>query len=97
MLYWLTRTAGSSARLYFEYAHAPYAGSPPEPSTAPTALAAFPADNFVPVRHVAERTNRIVRWTEYDRGGHFAALEQPDLLTSDIRAFFRQLRSTQAA
>jgi epoxide hydrolase len=97
MLYWLTRTAGSSARLYFEYAHAPYADSPPEPSTAPTALAAFPADNFVPVRHVAERTNRIVRWTEYDRGGHFAALEQPDLLTSDIRAFFRQLRSTQAA
>ncbi|MER6146376.1 epoxide hydrolase family protein [Streptomyces sparsogenes] len=89
MLYWLTGTAGSSGRIYYERAHAPATG--PEPSTVPTAFADFPRDNFIPLRHVAERTNNIVRWTEYDRGGHFAAMEQPELLVADIRAFFRDL------
>ncbi|AVT32189.1 epoxide hydrolase [Plantactinospora sp. BC1] len=97
MLYWLTGTAGSSARIYYERAHAAYWGSPPEPSAAPTALAAFPRDNFIPLRHIAERTNNIVRWTEFDRGGHFAAMETPDLLVDDIRAFFRQLRAETSA
>jgi epoxide hydrolase len=92
MLYWLTGTAGSSARIYYERAHADYWGTPDEPSAAPTALADFPQENFIPLRHIAERTNTIVRWTEFDRGGHFAAMEQPDLLVTDIRAFFRQLR-----
>jgi pimeloyl-ACP methyl ester carboxylesterase len=92
MLYWLTGTAGSSGRIYYERAHAHYLGAPPEPSTAPTALAVFPRENFLPLRHVAERTNNIVRWTEFDRGGHFAAMEQPNLLTADVRAFFRELR-----
>ena len=73
MLYWLTGTAGSSARIYYERAHAGYWGMPPEPSTVPTALAVFPQDNFIPLRHIADRTNNIVQWTEYDRGGHFAA------------------------
>jgi epoxide hydrolase len=92
MIYWLTRTAGSSARIYYERAHADYWGDPPEPSAAPTALAVFPQENFIPLRHIAERTNNIVRWTEFDRGGHFAAMEQPDLLIGDIRAFFRDIR-----
>jgi pimeloyl-ACP methyl ester carboxylesterase len=92
MLYWLTGTAGSSARIYYERAHAPYQGEPPEPSTTPTALAVFPRENFLPLRHIAERTNHIVRWTEFDRGGHFAAMEAPDLLIGDVRAFFRELR-----
>jgi epoxide hydrolase len=96
MLYWLTGTAGSSARIYYERAHADYWGAAPEPSATPTALAVFPHDNFIPLRHVAEQTNTIVRWTEYDRGGHFAAMEQPDLLVTDIRAFFRQLREAPA-
>lgn len=94
MLYWLTGTAGSSARIYYERAHAAYWGTPPEPSTVPTALAVFPEENFVALRHVAERTDTIVRWTEFDRGGHFAAMEEPDLLVADIRAFFRQLHAT---
>ena len=72
MMYWLTGTAGSSARIYYERAHAAYWGAPPEPSTVPTALADFPQENFIPLRHIAERTNNIVQWTEYDRGGHFA-------------------------
>src|SRR3569833_132682 len=91
-LYWLTGTVGSSARIYYERAHADYWGRPPEPSTTPTAQAVIPRDNFIPLRHIAERTNNIVRWTEYDRGGHFAAMEQPELLVQDIRGFFRMLR-----
>ncbi|WP_405710479.1 epoxide hydrolase 1 [Streptomyces xanthophaeus] len=91
MLYWLTGTAGSSARIYYERAHADYWGSPPEPSQAPTALAHFPRENFVLLRHLAEQTNNIVQWTDHDRGGHFAAMEQPRLLVDDIRTFFRSL------
>ncbi|MFF4582003.1 epoxide hydrolase family protein [Streptomyces sp. NPDC001373] len=90
MLYWLTGTAGSAARIYYERAHADHHGQPPEVSDTPTALADFPLDNFIPLRHVAARTDRIVRWTSYDRGGHFPAMEVPDLLVGDIRAFFRE-------
>ncbi|GAA4622136.1 epoxide hydrolase [Actinoallomurus vinaceus] len=97
MLYWLTGTAGSSARVYYERAHADYWGDPPEPSGAPTALAVFPEENFIFLRHIAERTNAIVRWTEYDRGGHFPAMEEPDLLVADVRAFFRALRQDSGA
>ena len=93
MLYWLTGTAGSSARIYYERAHADYWGSPPAPSTTPTALAVFPHENFVALRHIADRTNTIVQWTEFDRGGHFAALEEPELLVADVRALFRKLRT----
>ncbi|MDH6127477.1 pimeloyl-ACP methyl ester carboxylesterase [Kitasatospora sp. GP82] len=89
MLYWLTGTAGSSARLYYERAHADYWGTPLEPSGTPTAVALFPEENFIALRHIAARSNNIVRWTEFDRGGHFAAMEEPDLLIDDIRNFFR--------
>ena len=92
MLYWLTGTAGSSARIYYERAHAPYWGSAPEPSATPTGLACFPAENFIVLRHLAERSTNLVRWTEFERGGHFAAMEVPELLVEDVRAFFRQLR-----
>ncbi|GAA2678884.1 epoxide hydrolase [Streptomyces aculeolatus] len=94
MIYWLTGTAGSAARLYYERAHAAYRGRPPERSATPTAYAAFPQENFVVLRHLAERTENIVRWTEFDRGGHFAAMEQPELLVGDVRAFFRGLGET---
>ncbi|MDH6456228.1 MULTISPECIES: epoxide hydrolase family protein [unclassified Streptomyces] len=96
MLYWLTGTAGSAARIYYERAHATggRAARPTEFSTAPTALALFPAELQLPLRHKAERTDTVVRWTEFDRGGHFAAMEEPDLLVDDVRAFFRQLRGT---
>lgn len=57
----------------------------------PTAVAVFPHDVSLPVRRLAERTEHVVRWTEFDRGGHFPGLEQPALLTSDIRAFFDEL------
>ncbi|MFD6877829.1 MULTISPECIES: epoxide hydrolase family protein [unclassified Streptomyces] len=94
MLYWLTGTAGSAARIYYERAHADYFGQPPEVSTTPTALADFPRDNFVPLRHVAARTDSVVRWTSYDRGGHFPAMEVPELLVGDVRGFFRELAAS---
>ncbi|WP_435972109.1 epoxide hydrolase family protein [Streptomyces sp. Qhu_M48] len=97
MLYWLTGTAGSAARIYYERAHADYFGLPPEASATPTALADFPRDNFIPLRHIAARTDSLVRWTSYDRGGHFPALEVPDLLVGDIRAFFRELGTSGGA
>jgi pimeloyl-ACP methyl ester carboxylesterase len=91
MLYWLTGTAGSSGRLYYENAHAGAWGQP-EPSTFPMGVAVFP-DDFLSLRRLAERDNHnIVHWSEFDRGGHFAAIECPDLLIGDVRRFFRGLR-----
>jgi pimeloyl-ACP methyl ester carboxylesterase len=91
MLYWLTATAGSSAGLYYENFH-PASPAHSNPSTTPTGVAVFAGDVALPVRRIAERDNHIVRWSEFDRGGHFAAMEEPDLFTDDLRAFFRQLR-----
>jgi pimeloyl-ACP methyl ester carboxylesterase len=85
MLYWLTGTAGSSARLYYESVRS---WGKEERLTVPTGVAVFPRELALSVRRLAERSNAIERWTEYDRGGHFAALEEPDLLVDDIRAFF---------
>jgi pimeloyl-ACP methyl ester carboxylesterase len=59
-------------------------------SQVPTAVANFAGDTAI--RHWAEEANTIVRWSEFDRGGHFAALEAPDLLAHDIREFFSSLR-----
>ena len=88
MLYWLTGTAGSSARLYYENMHA---GSWSQQSgTTPTSVAVFAED--VTIRRYAERSNNIVHWSEFDRGGHFAAMEAPDLLIADLREFFRRFR-----
>jgi epoxide hydrolase len=56
----------------------------------PTGVAVFAADNSI--RSLLEPTADIVHWSEFDRGGHFAAMEAPDLLVDDVRAFFRTLR-----
>jgi epoxide hydrolase len=90
-VYWLTGTAGSSARLYFEAAHSGSWG-PPATSTVPTGIAVFPREIAPPIRRFAEQSNTIVHWSEFDRGGHFAAMEEPDLLAGDVRAFFRLFR-----
>ena len=58
----------------------------------PTAYAASPREILLPPRAWAERTYNIQRWTTMPAGGHFAALEQPEALAADIRAFFRPLR-----
>ncbi|MFI1488282.1 epoxide hydrolase family protein [Streptomyces sp. NPDC020747] len=86
-LYWLTNSAASSARFYYEVTHST---ASPERSPTPLGVAVFPHD-VGPIRSFAERAAHVVHWTEFDRGGHFAAMEQPELLVGDIRAFFREL------
>jgi epoxide hydrolase len=89
MLYWLTGTAASAARLYYENAHA---APPPEPTRIPIGLAAFGGD-FSGIRRFAERDHKnIVHWSVFDHGGHFAAHKVPDLLVGDVRTFFRRFR-----
>jgi pimeloyl-ACP methyl ester carboxylesterase len=88
MIYWLTGTAGSAA--FVGYAQQEAWGTKLENSGVPTAVLAFAHD--VPVRRYAERDNNITRWTDVDHGGHFAALEEPELLVSDVREFFSSLR-----
>ena len=89
MVYWLTRTAGSAARLYYENAHTQPVT---EPTTVPIGLAAFGGD-FSGIRRFAERDHsNIVRWTTFESGGHFAAHKQPEALVGDVREFFRDLR-----
>ena len=88
MLYWLTGTAASSARLYYENMHSASWDRPL--SRTPTGVAAFAED--VAIRRYGERGNNIVHWSDFDRGGHFAAMEVPDLLVGDVREFFRRLR-----
>jgi epoxide hydrolase len=91
MLYWLTNTAASAARLYKDSATA---FGLPRVLTVPLGVAVFPGEVAPPIRRFAERTNpNILSWTEFDAGGHFAALEAPGPLTADIRQFFRPLRT----
>jgi epoxide hydrolase len=91
-IYWLTATAGSSAQLYYESSHteddfaATWAG--PWPLAMPVGVASFPKDAVRPIRRFADGIlPTLTHWTEFDRGGHFAALEQPQLLVGDIRTF----------
>jgi hypothetical protein len=73
MLYWLTGTAGTAADFYYEAAHSGWEF--PAPSGVPTGVATFGRD--VSIRRFAERSNVITQWTDYDEGGHFAAMEPP--------------------
>jgi pimeloyl-ACP methyl ester carboxylesterase len=85
-LTWLTGTAGSQARIYRE-AQSSW-GTRTEQCPVPTGLAVFPGDTTV--RKLVERELNVVRFTEFDRGGHFAALEVPELVVEDLQQFFRR-------
>jgi pimeloyl-ACP methyl ester carboxylesterase len=88
-LYWFTETAGTAA--YIGYAQHSVWGAVKEPTGVPTGVIMFAHD--VGIRMYAERENTITRWTDVtDRGGHFAALEEPQLLIEDLCEFFRPLR-----
>ena len=91
-LYWVTQTAASSARIYYESRHAAAAPGGPRRIETPTACADFPKEIIWSPRRWLETRYNITRWTVMPRGGHFAAFEQPDLLVDDVRAFFRTLR-----
>lgn len=91
MLYWVTATANSSARLYWQ-------SLGPRRRTArtvtiPTGVAVFPKEIVPPVRKWMKNSfSDICHWSEMPKGGHFAAFEQPDLFVEDVRTFFRKLR-----
>src|SRR4029453_2358690 len=87
--YWFTQTAGSAGKMDYD---AVQRHDWPTPSQVPTGVAAFAED--IAIRRYAEQTNNIVHWSDIDAGGHFAALETPDLLVADVRAFFAGLRQT---
>jgi pimeloyl-ACP methyl ester carboxylesterase len=94
-IYWFTRTAGSSANLYYETFHDPDAKRRPPRNQVPTGVAVSLTQD-VTIRRWAERENNIVHWTELRHGGHFAALEVPDALVEDVRKFFRTVRAQAA-
>jgi pimeloyl-ACP methyl ester carboxylesterase len=91
-LYWMTQTIHSSFRMYYEGRKAPMQLRKGERVSVPCAVAHFPKEILFPPRAWVERGYNIRCWTEMPRGGHFAALEQPELLAEDIRSFFRDLR-----
>ncbi len=94
-IYWVTQTATSSARLYYESSRAPTSG-PIGRIEVPTGAAIFPYELFITPRKWAEASYNITHWTEMPRGGHFAAMEQPELFVEDLRTFFRPLRSGES-
>ena len=92
MIYWATETMNSAMRYYFHSYEQPWTITASDRVHVPTGVAIFPRDLSRPPREWAERFYNVQHWTEMPRGGHFAALEQPDLLADDLRTFFRQFR-----
>ena len=91
LIYWFTGTAASSMRLYYENAHDPEAWSPKANSGVPTGVAVFARDE-VAIRRFAEGGHTITRWTDLEAGGHFAAMEVPEMWAKDVIGFFGSLR-----
>jgi len=92
MLYWVTGAINSSFWPYYARFHQPWPIGDGLRVPVPTAYASFPREILHPPRAWAERVYNIRRWTAMPAGGHFAALEEPEALAGDIRAFFRELR-----
>ena len=94
MLYWVSASATSAARMYYESGRWRPGTPPVEPGhiDVPTGLAVFPEELSYAPRAWSEARYNLVRWTEMPRGGHFAAMEQPELFIDDVRAFFAELR-----
>jgi len=89
MLYWVTQTSASAARLYWETRRS--AAGPPPFVGVPTGVARYPKEVLRWPRSWVERQCNVVRWTVMDRGGHFPAMEQPELFVDDLREYFRSL------
>jgi pimeloyl-ACP methyl ester carboxylesterase len=94
-VYWLTATGASAARSYWESgrAQALAAGKAPPEVTIPVGFTAFPGEIFVAPRSWAEKAYpSLTYFNEVDRGGHFAAWEEPELFSAEVRAAFKSLR-----
>ena len=90
MLYWLTNTGASSARLYFESFATDFSR---QELNMPVAVSVFPGEAYKPPKVWGERTySKLVYWNETTQGGHFAAFEQPDLFVAELRKSFAQFR-----
>jgi pimeloyl-ACP methyl ester carboxylesterase len=87
-LYWVTNTIGSS---FGPYVERPTVADNADPVRAPVAVSAFPAEPVSAPREYAERFYDLRQWIEHDRGGHFAAMEVPDLFAADLRTFLASL------
>src|SRR5579859_2469820 len=92
MIYWATQTITSSVRLYYESQHAAQRFGPEDHIRVPCAIALSREEVELAPREWAERLYNVQRWVQFPSGGHFMALEEPELLVEDIRAFFRGLR-----
>jgi microsomal epoxide hydrolase len=92
MVYWVTRTATSSIRLYYEGRVAGRAGVPHQYVSVPTGVAQFPGDLSGIPRAWVERRYNVTRWTQMRKGSHFAAMEVPELFVEEVRAFFGAMR-----
>ena len=93
-LYWMTNTIASSTRLYYESRRSGRLGPVESRVEVPTGCAIFPREMYRPPRRWAERLYNVRRWTTMPSGGHFAALEEPERLVTDIREFFRDYRNS---
>lgn len=92
MLYWATGAINTSFWPYYARRHGDWDAATNPRIEVPTAYIAFPCEIIRPPRSMAERVFNIQHWTTMERGGHFAALEQPEALVADIRDFFRPFR-----
>jgi len=90
--YWVTATATSSARIYYEMRQIGRGALPQAYVAVPTGIANFPGEVTRTPRAWAEHRYNVTHWTNHDRGGHFAAMQVPDLFVDDVRAFFRTIR-----
>lgn len=90
--YWVTGTAASSLRIYWEMRQARRDALPAGRIEIPTAVAMFPGEISYPPRSWTEAAYNVVRWSTPPRGGHFAAMEAPDVFVDDVRSFFLGLR-----
>ena len=93
-LYWFSGNVTSAFRLYKENRARPIQLQPGERITPPLGVAVFPRELPMPPRSWVERGYNVIRWTDMPRGGHFAAMEQPELLAAELREFFRPLRGS---
>src|SRR5262245_4457782 len=92
MTYWVTGTIASSARLYWELQHRGSGKGPPEHVSVPTGIASYPKEVIRFPRSWIEHRYNVTHWADMPRGGHFAAMEQPELFVDDVRRFFRTVR-----
>ncbi len=90
-LYWLTKTAHSASRIYFETRKAPLVLGPDQRVRVPCGIVRFAKESPFPPREWIERCYDVARWTEMPRGGHFAALEEPELFAGDVKELFAGL------